>query len=100
MEEFQRSIAHNSCEQLQFTLHLDTKVLVGWSKPNTQYAKRSSTTPAVIPEKINLFGKELRKQQAKVCCKLGKICFADHNDITNYIQTKPVKIQMWSKCHI
>jgi len=94
MEEFQKPIAHQSCEQLQFTLHLETKILVGWSKPNNQYTKRSSTTPAVIHEKMNSFDKELKKQQANVCCKLGQICTADYNNIIIYIQTRLVKIQM------
>jgi len=55
MEEFQRSTAPYSWERLQFALHPDTKVLVGWSKPNNQYAERSSTLSGVIPEKMSLF---------------------------------------------
>jgi len=100
MEGLQSPIAPNSWEQPQFTPHPATKILVGWSKSNNQYTERSSTIPGVIPEKMNPFDKELKKQQANVCCKLGQICIADNKNMIIYIQNRLVKIQMWSKCYI
>jgi len=53
---FQVPSDHNSCGTAKFTSHPGTKVWLRWSNPVNQYLKRSSTTPVVIPAKMNLFG--------------------------------------------
>jgi len=87
-------------EQLKFTLHLDTQILVGWSKPHTWGIKRTSTNPAVIPEKRNTFDKELKKQQANECVKLGRFYTADYKNKIITAQKGLVKTQIWCKCYI
>jgi len=100
MEEFQKPITHYSCERLKFTLHLDTQILLGWSKSNVRSIKRTSTTPAVIPEKRNTFDKELKKQQSNECVRLGRFYSADYKNKIITVQKGLVKTQIWSKRYV